>query len=537
MRLVRALFAATLLAQLALTGTASASEPPVVAQRWIIMDRSTATVLAASDPSIEQPMASLTKVMTAVVALERGNLDLAVTITEGDLVGESSAGLIPGDVVTLRTLLHGLLLKSGNDAAMAVARAVGGSPHHESPAAREQFMGWMNEKASSLGLVNSHFTNPHGLDEAGHYSSAYDLAMLTRYALDVPGFVQIFGARSYSGDGYSYVHGNQLAGTMDGVIGGKTGWTDGCGLCLIEVAERDGREIIVVLLQSDWTWFDDARMLFDFAWTLPDPADNGPRAGLVFDRLWNRTDGPVAEGATGRSWIWGDTVSPTHEVNRMRGASTLGYNRLYEKGLMEVLQPYARMDAGWYVTAGRLASELIEGRANVKLAGDLGFGGVTYRMLADVTWDMSRAPGDPIDVQLTASGELNRRSTLADYGQALGPFVPETGFYTAAVFDAFLNQSAAVYDTGVMVEGPLFNPPLHAVGYPITPAFWVHTREQGRSVDVMVQCFERRCLTYTPSHTPEWQVEMSNIGLHYGLWKGWVKLYIRAAGGQGGFNF
>lgn len=538
MRLVRAAFAAILLSQVFLIGTASATEPPVVSQRWVIMDRSTATILAARDPFVEQPVASLTKVMTAVVALERSHLDLPVTITAGDVIGESSAGLIPGDVVTLRTLLHGLLLKSGNDAAMAIARAVGGSTLHESPNAREQFFGWMNEKAATLGMTNTHFTNPHGLDQAGHYSTAFDLAILTRYALDVSGFAPIFGARSYSGDGYSYVHGNRLPETMDGIIGGKTGWTDGCGLCLIEVAEQHGREIIVVLLQSDWTWYDDAKMLFDYAWTLPDPADNGPRAEAVFGRLWNRTDGPVEDGGTGRSWVWGRPVRPTLEIAAAHGASTRGYERLYEKGLMEILQPYSRMDTGWYVTAGRLAAELIEGRANVKVAGDLGFGGVTYRMLADHYWDMSQVEGAVINMRLSLGGNLSDDAELAAYGQVAGPLARETGFHTALVFASFLNQSGPVYNAGLMTEELLFDPPLHAIGYPITPPFWVSTLEQGRFVDVMVQCFERRCLTYTPSHAAEWQVEMSNIGLHYGIWKRWITLEPQFAGRRsGGFNY
>lgn len=247
---------------------AAVEGPNVVAERWIIIDVATGETVAAHDADAPQPMASLTKMMTAVIALERGNLDMPVTITQGDLVGEASAGLRAGTTVTLRTLLYGLILKSGNDAAMAIARAVGGSATQESDGARGQFVSWMNERAAKLGLTETRFANPHGLDAPGHQSSARDLARLTLYALTVPGFREIFTSLAYEGDGYSFQHGNKLPGMMPGVVGGKTGWTDGCGLCLIEVAERNGRTLIVVLLGSDWSWYQDALKLFDYGFSV-----------------------------------------------------------------------------------------------------------------------------------------------------------------------------------------------------------------------------------------------------------------------------
>ena len=150
------------------------AKPDVVARHWVILDATNGRVVAEQAARQPVAIASLTKVMTALVALERGQLDETVTIVPEDLVGESSAGLRAGQTVTLRALLYGLLLRSGNDAAMAIARAVGGRPHQEDPVARARFVGWMNAKAAALGLDQTHFRNPHGLDEPGHASSALD---------------------------------------------------------------------------------------------------------------------------------------------------------------------------------------------------------------------------------------------------------------------------------------------------------------------------------------------------------------------------
>ncbi len=176
--------------------------PSVQAREWIIMDAQTGEVLAGSNAHQRTAMASLTKVMTALVAVERGDLTMKVTIQQSDLVGESNAGLKAGETLTLQTLLYGLLLPSGNDAAMAIARAVGGSPNADDPAARDRFIGWMNQKATSLGLKDTKYMNPHGLDEDGHYTTPYDLAVITRAAIQLPAFLAPFGAESYSAEGH-----------------------------------------------------------------------------------------------------------------------------------------------------------------------------------------------------------------------------------------------------------------------------------------------------------------------------------------------
>ncbi|CAN5659702.1 hypothetical protein BH23CHL2_BH23CHL2_19950 [soil metagenome] len=493
------------------------ASPDVVADQWIILDGPTGTVIAADDPDTRRPMASLTKIMTAVVALEHGHLDMPVTITNGDKMPESSAGIFVGTTSPLRTLLHALLLASGNDAAMAIARAVGGSAVFENDGARAQFVTWMNEKAQELGMDDTRFANPHGLDQDGHYSTPADLAVLTRYALTVPEFREIFGTLTFAAQGYEFVHGNQLPYLMDNVVGGKTGWTDGCGRCLIEVVRNGDREIIIVLMGSDLSWYDDAIALSNYAMTTPRPADSVERAGDVFDALWDRTDSLVAAGVEQRSWLWGmprgDIVVEPCESSETGSR----YLRLYEKGLMEINHPYSRMDSGWYITPGRLAAGLIEDQARIPVAGDINAHGPLYSDLTGVQWEPQQE-GQPIARWLSSGGQFVARQSMKGYGVTAGGTSDETGLVTASVFEDYLWQTAPVVEAGGVTEGLLFNPPVLAIGFPITEPFWVTVPENGVFVDVLVQCFERRCLTYTPSHEAAWQIEMSNIGLHYDLW-------------------
>ncbi len=498
------------------TGTAAA--PGVVAEQWIIVDGPTGVVLAANDPDTPRGMASLTKVMTAIVAIERGHLDMPVTITQGDKVPESNAGLFVGTRPTLHTLLYALLLPSGNDAAMAIARAVGGSASFENSGARDQFVAWMNEKAAELGLANTHFTNPHGLDEQGHRSTPADLAALTRYALTLPEFREAFAAQDYRGDGYYFEQSNQLPEMIDGVVGGKTGWTDACGRCLIEVVSVGGREVTIVLLGSDLDWYEDAAQLAAYAASLPLPADSPDRASAVFDRLWERTDGLVAAGEIQRTWVWGEARGDVQGLNSLGSSTGKRYQRMFDKGRMEINHPYSQMDSGWYVTPSRLAAELVEGEAPIPVAGDLGAAGPLYADLTGVDWS-AQTRGAPISRWLSSGGQFISWQVMQDYGVLAGSTSDVTGLATAAVFENYLGQTAMVLEAGEIVPGLLFDPPVQAVGHPITEPFWVTVPENGEFVDVLVQCFERRCLTYTPSHESEWQVEMSNIGLHYEIWE------------------
>ena len=259
--------------------------PTVAAKHAEILDEATGRVLWEKNGRARIPIASVTKIMTALVALERADPAQPLTVAPGDLIGEASMGLRPGETLTLESLLHGLLIASGNDAALTIARGLGArgmGPAPADDAAVARFVGWMNERAAGLGLYDTRFANPHGLDEAGHYSSAYDLALLTARAWRQPLFARIFGTTSYQEAGRALRHGNRLIGRHEGVVGGKTGLTDGCGYCLMTAAERDGRRLVVVLLRdTKERWFEDTAGLLEWAYAEPrlaaPPPD--PRAG------------------------------------------------------------------------------------------------------------------------------------------------------------------------------------------------------------------------------------------------------------------
>lgn len=525
------LIAALAISGIPASGRAAASLPPIVAQHWIIVEVRTGAVIAERSAREPVAMASLTKVMTAVVALERGDLEGPVRIVPEDLVGESSAGLTAGQVVTLRTLLYGLLLRSGNDAAMAIARAVGGSPDREDPAARQRLVTWMNEKAADLGLRQTMFRNPHGLDEPGHYSTAYDLAQLTRYALADPTFVEMFGSRDYEGEGFSWQHTNRLPLRYPGVIGGKTGWTDEAGLCLIEVAERAGKELIVVLLGSTFeAWYDDAATLLDYGWTRVDPLEDASDAQRLFDWWWRRTDDAVARGVSERSWVWGQPLGPL-EWERYDDAD--GGRRLvryYEKGRMELTHPEDVVDARWRVTGGRLAWELLSGWQQVgdrayrwrgpsraAVAGDPE-SPISYGTLGRLLAEPAHQPDGVVTARLLADGSRVEDPLLARYDVRYGTPFEETGHGIASVFVPWLEQRGLVWAGDRLRREPLFHSWLAIMGFPITEPYWVRVPIAGVERDVLVQCFERRCLTYTPSNPPAWRVEMGNIGLHYRQW-------------------
>jgi len=233
-------------------------------------------VLYAQNPHERTPPASLTKMMTAIVAVRTADLDTVVTIDESDLVGEATMGLVAGDQVTIGDLLYGMLLPSGNDAAMAVAKgvgiALGGTTSDE---ARELFVAKMNETAALLQLRDTHFMNPHGLDQYGHYSTAYDLAIILRTALNYPQIQDRMLTQAIRvGERYDLYNGNHLLTDRNDYLGGKTGLTDGCGFCLVGAARNDeGRMVIAVALNDDWSWYWDVGLLLDYGFELIEARD------------------------------------------------------------------------------------------------------------------------------------------------------------------------------------------------------------------------------------------------------------------------
>ena len=248
----------------------SGEAPEVNAGKFVVLSDFN-EILYAKEAHERTPPASLTKMMTAIVAVRIADLDTVVTIDESDLVGEATMGLLAGDQVTIGDLLYGLLLPSGNDAAMAISRGVGiALGASNSDQARELFVGKMNETARLFNLQNTHFMNPHGLDEENHYSSAYDLAIILRGALNYPQIRERMQTQAVRvGERFDLFNGNQLVRDRSDFLGGKTGLTDGCGFCLAGAARNDdGRMVIAVALDDDWSWFWDVSVLLDYGFEL-----------------------------------------------------------------------------------------------------------------------------------------------------------------------------------------------------------------------------------------------------------------------------
>lgn len=259
MKKIYILVAVCLLGVFALCIPALADDLSVSAQSAVLIESSTGDVIFEKNPNQRLPMASTTKIMTAVVALENGDLSKTVRVApEACGVEGSSIYLTAGEELTLEELLYAVMLESANDAASAVAYEISGGI--------EAFACLMNQTAEKIGLTESHFTNPHGLDDEAHYTTAHDLAKLTAYALQNEKFRQIVSTykrqiplRGDEGVRVLLNH-NKLLRMSEDVIGVKTGFTKHSGRCLVSAAERDGVCVIAVTLNAPDDWRDHTAM-------------------------------------------------------------------------------------------------------------------------------------------------------------------------------------------------------------------------------------------------------------------------------------
>ena len=235
------------------------SEPPAVsAASAVVMHPASGTVLFALHEDEPRLIASTTKLMTALTASELLDPDAeAEILPQWTGVEGSSMYLHSGESCLVRELLEGLLLASGNDAALALAGIAAGDP--------AEFVALMNEKCRELGLFNTHFDNPHGLDSPTHRSTARDIALLMEAALKDPLLREIMGMKTCAVRGAVYENHNQLLRTCPGVFAGKTGYTKAAGRCLVSACSRDGMELICVTLSDPDDWRDHAS-LYDWAY-------------------------------------------------------------------------------------------------------------------------------------------------------------------------------------------------------------------------------------------------------------------------------
>jgi hypothetical protein len=251
-----------------------------------------------------------------------------------------------------------------------------------------------------------------------------------------------------------------------------------------------------------------------------------------FGSTWMREDRPVAEGRINRTWTWGYVRrSAVRELYDGRQRQVI----YLDKARMEINDSQGDRSSIWFVTNGLLARELITGRvqtgeslyeqrspAQVNVAGDGNdLSGPTYATFSGLLDESPLPGGSTITQRIDRNGKLPSDDGLARHGVTAEYHVPQTNHAVASVFWSFMNSHGQVYDGGWRNDR-LFANPFYAMGYPITEAYWTHVRVGGEPKDVLVQCFERRCLTYTPGNPDGWKVEMANVGQHYHRWRyGW----------------
>jgi len=230
------------------TASEAVEEPKINSRYAIVLDRNNKAVIYGKNGNTKTKMASTTKIMTSIIVVENTDLNDIVEISsKAAATGGSRLKISKGDKISVKDLLYGLMLRSGNDAAVALAEYVGGSI--------EGFANLMNKKALELGLENTHFVTPHGLDSEEHYTTPYELAILTDYALKNETIAKIVRTKScnITINGYSRTinNTNELLGNLNGVYGVKTGFTNGAGRCLVTSIKRGDLDIICIVLGAD----------------------------------------------------------------------------------------------------------------------------------------------------------------------------------------------------------------------------------------------------------------------------------------------
>lgn len=294
--------------------------PTVTASAWILYDESSDTVLGEWDADTPRPMASITKIMTVLLALENASLDDEVLVSEEAAgQGGQEIDLVAGETVTLGALVRAAMIRSGNDAAAAIAEHIGGSI--------DGFVVMMNERAAELGMANTRFVNPNGLDEDGHYSTPRDMLVLGLEAMKHPDFEELARSRAMvmpdapDGTQRTATNTNRILNSYDGAIGIKTGETPRAGLTYVGTAERDGRRLHVVVFNSVGrrAHFSDAIALYN--WAFEDLSIQGlMAAGAPFQPVSARLSvSPLVEEARIETFLHTASQGGTAEPPRPPG--------------------------------------------------------------------------------------------------------------------------------------------------------------------------------------------------------------------------
>ncbi len=265
----------------------------ISARSAVVLDAASGRILFEHDARTKRGMASTTKIMTALCALEYGDIEKTVTISKtASGVEGSSMYLVPDEKLTLSDLIYGLMLVSGNDAATAIAESVSGSV--------QNFAELMNQKAAEIGAFDTSFTNPHGLSDENHFTTAYDLAKITAYAMQNPLFCEIVSTKSKKlsqnegGFPRHLVNHNKFLSMYESCIGVKTGFTKATGRCLVTAVEKNGLKLICVTLNDPDDW-SDHKALYDNAYSDYTPHKIKNSGEIITTVSISRGEQPTAE--------------------------------------------------------------------------------------------------------------------------------------------------------------------------------------------------------------------------------------------------
>lgn len=293
-----------------------AAQLQINSSRYIVTDAETGAIYAQKSARERVAIASLTKVFTAVQAVSMAPLDTEITTVSDDLQSAEATtmGFSAGETFTLEDLLYGMLLPSGNDAAHAIARALAQQPGDSAKQAVQRFMDLLNQRILDMGLQDTHLLNPDGWGVEGHYSSAADVAAFTAYAAQHPAVLKAMGTYQYTtSDGrYTLTNTNKVLNSSPSVIGGKTGYDNDSGWCLVQIAQRSNATVIAVTLDgvAPDDWYNDNLTLLDYGF------QQETATATNFDGehvTWHRPEAAVfAQSAAGSAAIAGDTSSGDH---------------------------------------------------------------------------------------------------------------------------------------------------------------------------------------------------------------------------------
>ncbi|HVL25215.1 MAG TPA: serine hydrolase [Thermomicrobiales bacterium] len=267
--LLLTLLLALLLAPLAVAAQ-EVPELQITSTHYIVIDAESGEVYAQRGANDQVAIASLTKVFTAVQALSMAPLDTTITTDESDLKSSEATtmGFGPGETYTLKDMIYGMMLPSGNDAAHAIARTLGGQTGDSPDEAVQRFVDLMNKRAQDMGLKNTHLVNPDGWGVPGHHSSAWDVAAFMSYAMEYPFLVDVMGTREYTTSNglITVTNTNKMMNSYAPLLAGKTGYDNDAGWCLVNVARADGSTMIAVTLDgvAPDDWYDDNMVLLDY---------------------------------------------------------------------------------------------------------------------------------------------------------------------------------------------------------------------------------------------------------------------------------